>query len=67
MPNEIGKGLDLSGLISAEGLKLPDKIGGNIYLTAFESLDGLDLSSSLISKMLFSDKIEQQLINKKTI
>ena len=53
-------GLYLSGLTSAKGLKLPDKIGGTIYLTSLESLEGLDLSSSLISKMVFSDKIEKQ-------
>ena len=67
LPNEIEDSLGLGGLRSAEGLKLPDKIGGTIYLTSLESLDGLDLSSRFISKMMFSDEIEQQLINKKTI
>ena len=66
-PDKVGGYLDLSGLTSAEGLKLPTEIGGTIYLTSLESLDGLDLSSNLISKMVFSDKIKKQLKNQKTL
>ena len=67
LPDKIGRNLYLNSLISAEGLKLPDKIGGIIYLISLESLDGLDLSSNLISKMVFSDKIKNQLKNQKTL
>ena len=67
MPDEIEGDLNLSSLISAEGLKLPTEIGGNIYLTSVESLEGLDLSSSLISKIVLSDKIVKQLTDKKTL
>ena len=67
LPDKVGGNLELNGLTSAEGLKLPTEIGGRIYLTSLKSIDGLDLSSRFISKMMFSDEIEQQLINKKTI
>ena len=67
LPDKVGGDLELNGLTSAEGLKLPTEIGGRIYLTSLKSIDGLDLSSRFISKMMFSDEIEQQLINKKTI
>ena len=66
LPDKIGGHLDLNGLTSAKDLELPTKIGGLIHLTSLKSIDGLDLSSRFISKMMFSDEIEQQLTNKKT-
>ena len=67
LPDKVGGYLDLNGLTSAKDLELPTEMGGRIYLTSLKSIDGLDLSSRFISKMMFSDEIEQQLINKKTI
>ena len=66
LPDKIGGYLDLNGLTSAKDLELPTKIGGLIRLTSLKSIDGLDLSSRFISKMMFSDEIEQQLTNGKT-
>ena len=66
LPDKVGGYLDLNGLTSAKDLELPTEMGGRIYLTSLKSIDGLDLSSRFISKMMFSDEIEQQLTNKKT-
>ena len=66
LPDKIGGYLDLNGLTSAKDLELPTEMGGRIYLTSLKSIDDLDLSSRFISKMMFSDEIEQQLTNGKT-
>lgn len=66
LPDKVEGYLDLNGLTSAKNLELPTEIGGRIYLNYLKSIDGLDLSSRFISKMMFSDEIEQQLTNKKT-
>jgi len=39
--------LDLSGLKSAEGLKLPESIGGNLNLSDLESAEGLKFPESI--------------------
>jgi len=39
--------LDLSGLTSAEGLKLPEKIGGNLNLSGLTSAEGLKLPEKI--------------------
>ena len=49
--------LDLSGLTSAEGLKLPDYIGGNLYLSSLTSAEGLDLSHTNIGEDLYLNSL----------
>ena len=39
--------LNLSGLTSAEGLKLPEKIAGNLYLKKLTSIEGLKLPEKI--------------------
>jgi len=39
--------LDLSGLTSAEGLKLPEKIGGDLFLSGLTSAEGLKLPEKI--------------------
>ena len=52
LPENIGGGLDLTGLTSAKGLKLPENIEGGLYLGRLISAEGLDLSNTNIWRFL---------------
>jgi len=47
--------LDLSNFSSAEGLTLPDSIGGNIYLSNLTSAEGLTLPNSIGGNIYLSN------------
>ena len=47
MPQSIGESLNLSGLTSAEGLKLPPSISGYLDLSGLTSAEGLIIPEPL--------------------
>ena len=53
--------LDLSGLTSADGLKLPSSISGWLDLRALTSADGLTLPSSINGSLYLSDSVRAEL------